>query len=203
MLELLQKGGILMYPIVALSVLSLAIFMERLFMLRKERYAPANFTQKLTELLRDEKYTDAANLCELQHSALSRIAQAAIGSRELAWDELYAVAENAGRREANKLGRFQETMSMITTTAPLLGLLGTIFGMIKIFNVLSAGGAGNATALSGGIAEALLTTAAGLTVAIPAQIFYYIIKHRSDLIVKELEGQTVDIVTLLSSGRSR
>jgi biopolymer transport protein ExbB len=200
MFDIIQKGGVLMYPIMLLSVMSLAIFMERMYTLRREKYVPANFAKKLHELLQKKEYNDAANICDLQDNALSRIVSDLMKNKNHSRERLVTVAEEAGRREADRLTRFQETMTMIVALAPLLGLLGTIFGMITIFNVISAGSIGNAEALSGGIAEALLTTAAGLSVAIPAQVFYYIIKYRSDYIVRELELQTSEVINLLTAG---
>ena len=199
MFLIIEKGGVLMYPIILLSVLALAIFMERLYTLRKEKYIPSAFTKKLRELISGGQYTDARNLCDVQDYAVARVAAQVLDNRNAPWEQLVTVAEDAGKQEADKLVRFQETMSTIVAIAPLMGLLGTVFGMIKIFNVLSAGGIGNSQALSGGIAEALLTTAAGLCVAIPAQIFYYIIKYRSDAIIKELEKNTLELITMVTS----
>ena len=199
MFLIIEKGGILMYPIIFLSVIALAIFMERLYTLRKDKYVPTAFTAKLKELIGKGMYGDARNLCDLQDNAMARVAAQVIDNKDAPWEQLVTVAEDAGKQEADKLERFQDTMSTIVAIAPLLGLLGTVFGMIRIFQVLSTGGVGNAEALSGGIAEALLTTAAGLSVAIPAQIFHYIIKYRSDLIIKELERNTLELITMVST----
>lgn len=201
MLLVIQKGGVLMYPILLLSVLSLAIFMERLYTLRKEKYIPSAFTKKLKELIGKAQFSDAVNLCDVQECAVGRVASQVLKNRTRPWDQVVSIAEEAGKQEADKLSRFQETMTTIVAIAPLLGLLGTVFGMIQIFNVLSTGGIGDAQALSGGIAEALLTTAAGLSVAIPAQIFYYVIKYRSDMIIKDLEKETLEI-TNMAAGKT-
>ncbi len=198
MFGIIEKGGILMYPILALSVISLAIFMERMFTLRKEKFAPAGFTKMIKSLLSRKAYGEAEALCKENNTAVGRITYEMIQNRTQPWPQLVEIAESAGKREADRLGRFQEAMTTIVALSPLLGLLGTVFGMITLFSVLSGGGVGDPQALSGGIAVALLTTAAGLSVAIPAQVFYYIIKTRSDSIITVLEKESAEIVAIIS-----
>jgi len=199
-MDIIAKGGILMYPIMVLSIISLAIFMERMYTLRKEKFAPVSFTKMIKSLLSRKAYAEAESLCQENDSAISRITYEIIQNRTQPWPQLIDIVEGAGKREADKMGRFQEAMSTITAVAPLIGLLGTIFAMIMLFNVLSGGGVGDPQALSGGIAVALLTTAAGLSVAIPAQIFYYVIKTRSDSIINVLEKESADIAGIISAG---
>ncbi|MDR2869819.1 MAG: MotA/TolQ/ExbB proton channel family protein [Deferribacteraceae bacterium] len=199
MFLIIEKGGIIMYPIILLSVIALAIFLERMFTLRRESYIPAAFSSKLKDLIKRGQFTDARNLCDVQDNAVARIAAQLIDNKDRPWAQLISVAEDAGKQEADKLERFQDTMINIVAIAPLLGLLGTVFGMISIFNVLSAGGIGNAEALSSGIAEALLTTAAGLSVAIPVQVCHYVVKYRADSIIKVLEADTLELVTMVSA----
>jgi biopolymer transport protein ExbB len=200
MMDIIEKGGVLMYPIMALSVISLAIFMERMFTLRKEKFAPVAFTKMIKSLLSRKAYIEAESLCKENDSAISRVIHEVIQNRTQPWPQLVEAAEGAGKREADRLERFQEAMSTIVALSPLLGLLGTVFGMITLFSVLSGGGVGDPQALSGGIAVALLTTAAGLSVAIPAQIFHYVIKMRSDSIVNVLEKESMEIAGIISSG---
>jgi biopolymer transport protein ExbB len=103
-------------------------------------------------------------------------------------------AEESGRYQANKLNRFLPSLQAIASIAPLMGLLGTVIGMIKTFVVIGQQGVGNAQALAGGISEALITTAAGLSVAIPTVVFYYIIRFRSERVTIELERAASDII---------
>ena len=200
MFDIIEKGGILMYPILALSVISLAIFMERMYTLRKEKFAPASFTKMAKSLLLRGAYVEAESLCKENDSAISRIVYEIIQNRTQPWLQLIDAVESAGKREADRLGRFQEAMSTIIVLSPLLGLLGTILGMITLFNVVSGGGMGDPQALSSGIAVALLTTAAGLSVAIPAQVFYYVIKTRSDGIISALERESSEVAGVISAG---
>ena len=192
MWELIQKGGITMYPIILLSVIALAVFLERLISLRKEK-----FYEQLVSLLRKRNINEAVEVCKANKSALARISETIITNTDLPLSRLLEVAEESGRSEASKLDKFLPSLQTIVAIAPLLGLLGTVLGMIKIFDVIALQGTGNAEALSSGIAEALLTTAAGLVVAIPAQIFYFIAKARADAIGAALEKASSDVMNLL------
>lgn len=197
MWELIQKGGITMYPIILLSVIALAVFLERLISLRKEKYVPKAFYEQLVNLLRKRNINEAVEVCKANKSALARISETIITNTDLPLSRLLEVAEESGRSEASKLDKFLPSLQTIVAIAPLLGLLGTVLGMIKIFDVIALQGTGSAEALSSGIAEALLTTATGLVVAIPAQIFYFIAKARADAIGAALEKASSDVMNLL------
>lgn len=197
MWELIQKGGITMYPIILLSVIALAVFLERLISLRKEKYVPKAFYEQLVNLLKKKNINEAVEVCKANKSALARISETIITNTDLPLSRLLEVAEESGRSEASKLDKFLPSLQTIVAIAPLLGLLGTVLGMIKIFDVIALQGTGSAEALSSGIAEALLTTAAGLVVAIPAQIFYFIAKARADAIGAALEKASSDVMNLL------
>ena len=197
MWELIQKGGIVMYPIILLSVIALAVFLERLISLRKEKYVPKAFYEQLVSLLKKRNINEAVEVCKANKSALARISETIITNTDLPLSRLLEVAEESGRSEASKLDKFLPSLQTIVAIAPLLGLLGTVLGMIKIFDVIALQGTGSAEALSSGIAEALLTTAAGLVVAIPAQIFYFIAKARADAVGAALEKASSDVMNLL------
>ena len=197
MWELIQKGGIVMYPIILLSVIALAVFLERLISLRKEKYVPKAFYEQLVSLLKKRNINEAVEVCKANKSALARISETIITNTDLPLSRLLEVAEESGRSEASKLDKFLPSLQTIVAIAPLLGLLGTVLGMIKIFDVIALQGTGSAEALSSGIAEALLTTAAGLVVAIPAQIFYFIAKASADAIGAALEKASSDVMNLL------
>ncbi|MDR2400825.1 MAG: MotA/TolQ/ExbB proton channel family protein [Deferribacteraceae bacterium] len=199
MLELLERGGVLMYPILALSVISLGIFLERLYFLRREKYIPKAVALALRSAVRNKDFGEAEKICASYNSALTRITGEFVLNKSAGYKHLVSICENAGNREARRLYVYQEVISTIVSLAPLLGLLGTVLGMIKLFGVLSGGGIGDPQALSGGIAEALLTTAAGLSVAIPAQIFYYIVKSKSDSLLSLLEKEATELVGLISA----
>lgn len=197
MFEIMEKGGFLMYPILALSVVSLAIFMERLFALRGSKFVPAQLIVTLKAAIMRKDYSEAEQICAATDTAIGRIMREVILHRNEDWQHMTAIVETAGRREADRLAKYQEALSTIVALSPLMGLLGTVFGMIRLFSVLSDGGVGDPHALSGGIAIALLTTAAGLCVAIPAQIFYYIVKAKSDTMISLLEKEVSELSAIV------
>jgi len=196
-MELLQKGGVLMYPIIFLSVLSLAIFLERLFTLRTAKYAPSDLMDDLTAALRNKNIEGALELCDNNTTSLGFVAKDILTNLDLPLARLMETAEESGRYQAKKLERFLPSLQAIASISPLLGLLGTVIGMIKTFIVIGEQGVGDAQALAGGISEALLTTAAGLSVAIPTLVFYYVVKFRSERVTIELERSASQIINLV------
>ncbi len=194
MLEVIQKGGITMYPIILLSIISVAIFLERLFMLNKNKYVPKALEAQLILLLKKGSIDEAKAIVMNNDSSLARVTNVIIDNMNLPLSRLLEMAEEAGRLEVAKLDRFQQSLLTIVAIAPLLGLLGTVFGMIGIFDVIALQGTGNAQELSVGIAEALVTTAAGLVVAIPTQFFYHIVHARADVCIRSLEEAVSRIV---------
>lgn len=193
-MELMQKGGVLMYPIFVLSVISLAIFLERLITIRAAKYAPKDFTEKIKQALDEKNTEEAIAMCESNGSALANVCRDILTNLDLPLQRLMETAEESGRYQAASLTRFLSSLQAIASIAPLMGLLGTVLGMIKTFIVIGQQGVGNAQALAGGISEALITTAAGLSVAIPTVVFYYIIRFRSRRVTTELERSTSEII---------
>jgi biopolymer transport protein ExbB len=196
-MQLMGKGGVLMYPILLLSMVSLGIFLERLFALRKERYMPARFLEKLYETLGIKDFEAAKAISSADGSSVARISSGILSNLDLPISRLMEATEESGRYETRSLEKYLPTLQTIASVSPLLGLLGTVIGMIKTFIIIGSQGVGDAQALAGGISEALLTTAAGLSVAIPTMIFYYIVRHRSDSLSLELEKATSTIVNLI------
>ncbi len=197
MYEIIQKGGILIYPIIGLSVISLAVFLERLFTLRTSNFIPKIFMEKLQLFISNNSMDEARALCDVQHCAVGNVIAQVLDNLHVPVSRMTEIAEEAGRAEARKLERFLPTLQTIANIAPLMGLLGTVFGMIKTFAVIAQQGVGNAQALSGGISEALFTTAAGLSVAIPTVVFYHIIRHRSEKITGEMEKAVSQVINLI------
>ncbi|PLX69426.1 MAG: MotA/TolQ/ExbB proton channel family protein [Denitrovibrio sp.] len=193
-MDLIEKGGILMYPILFLSILSLAIFLERMVTLRSARYVPTAFKEKLKQALNAKDVDEAIAMCGRDNSALANVCKDILSNLDLPLQRLMETAEESGRYQATRLTRFLSSLQAIASIAPLLGLLGTVLGMIKTFIVIGDQGVGNAQALAGGISEALITTAAGLSVAIPTVVFYYLIRYRSNRVTIELERATSDVI---------
>ncbi len=201
MIEFIVKGGIFMYPIILCSVVSLAIFLERMWSLRKGRVIPGKFLIQLEEFLLKDKIDDAILFCRRNDSPIARIIEAGLRSASRKRDSLKEVMEETGRRESFQLEKYIETMSTIASVSTLLGLLGTISGMIKIFSVISHQAAVNPPSLAGGISEALYTTAAGLAVAIPTIVGYRFLTSRVDILIKEMEEFSNHVLEILCKNR--
>lgn len=198
MIEFIIKGGVFMYPIILCSVVSLAIFLERIWSLRREKIIPTGFVRELEELLVKNKIDDAILFCRRYNSPIARIIETALRNNSRKRDFLKEVMEEAGRKESFHLEKYIETMSTIASVSTLLGLLGTISGMIKIFSVISHQAAVNPPSLAGGISEALYTTAAGLAVAIPTIVGYRFLTGRVDILIKEMEEFAHRVLEILS-----
>ncbi len=169
MIEILQKGGVLIVILGLASVVSMTVFFERLWSLTERRICPPTFAQKVLALFKKHDFEAAILLCEENRTPLARIlAVAALKAQKGDTGDLEVVLEEKGRQEISDMSRDLEAISAVATVSPLLGLLGTVFGMIKVFQRIEAMGVGDPTVLAGGIWEALITTAAGLVVAIPS-----------------------------------
>ncbi|MEA1964310.1 MAG: MotA/TolQ/ExbB proton channel family protein [Candidatus Aerophobetes bacterium] len=202
MLQFLMKGGWLMVPLVFCSILSLTIIIEKFLSLGVIGRKANSFIEKAKKILNsndDRKIDKLTALCEMTSSPPSRIFRKAIEKRDKTRDEIKEAIEDAGSLEVPYLEKHLRILGTIATIAPLLGLLGTVFGMIKAFNVIAIQGVGEAGALAGGIAEALITTAVGLSIAIPTLVFYNYFTHHTDKLVRIFEDASGKFLELLSS----
>jgi biopolymer transport protein ExbB len=197
MVEYFIKGGFFMYPILLCSIVSVAIFLERLWVLRTRRVIPPQFLTDIEHLLRAEKIEEALQLSKDNSSPIARILQNGVKNFGKRREEIKEIVEEVGKREAAYLDRNVETLSTIASVSTLLGLLGTISGMIKIFGVISLHTVVNPAMLAGGISEALYTTSAGLSVAIPTIVFYRYVSGRSDALILEMEEYCLRMVELI------
>ena len=199
MLELLIAGGWLMVLIVLCSIIVLSICAERLYTLNAKKIAPPHLLATVWKQLKAGEM-DATRLRTLkQSSPLGRILAAGLGNAYHGRDVMKESIEEAAGHVVHDLERYLNTLGTIAAVAPLLGLLGTVVGMIKVFAEIMTQGTGNASALAGGISEALITTAAGLTVAIPALVMHRYFTGKIDGIVVELEQETIKLVDALHS----
>jgi len=197
MIEIILNGGLFMLPILLCSILSLAIFIEKLWLLQKKRVVPHQFILRIEHLLRSEKIEEAIDLSKKSESPISRILINGIKNFGKKREEIKEIVEEVGKREAAYLDRHVENLATIASVSTLLGLLGTIAGMIKVFGVISAQKVVNPSMLAGGISEALYTTGAGLSVAIPTLIFYRYLSGKSDQLILEMEEYCMRMVELL------
>ncbi len=197
MLDFIIKGGVFIYPIIICSIISLTIFMEKIWSLKRNRVIPATFLDTIERLLKKEDIAEALKLCGENSSSISRIFSAGIKNYGKRREIIKERIEEVGRREAVVLGRYVEALATIASVSTLLGLLGTIAGMIKIFSVISLQSVVNPSTLAGGISEALYTTAAGLTVATPTLIFYRYLSSKSNSLIVEMEECSAQMVELI------
>lgn len=198
--DIIVKGGVLMIPILLCSVIALAIIIEKLITLRRKRVIPYMALKKVESLIREKNISDAQALCKKNQSAMTRILLAAINHRDSDRTEIKEMIEDAGRHEVLLLERYTTPLGTIASISPLLGLLGTVTGMIKVFTVIAFEGVGHPKALAGGISEALITTAAGLVVAIPTLVFYNYFIAKSESLIAEMEKSSLRILSLLKRG---
>jgi biopolymer transport protein ExbB len=176
-----------------------AIILERLWTLQDRRVMPADLTQKVWQLVEADQVNDKIVQALEQNSPLGRLLAAGLANRHRPREVLMERLEDTGRHVVHELERFLNTLGTIAGVSPLLGLLGTVTGIIKAFNAINAGGAGDPRMLSGGIAEALVATAAGLCVAIPSLIAYRYLRGRVDRIVVEMEKNALRLADAMEA----
>jgi biopolymer transport protein ExbB len=201
MWEIVRAGGPLMWPIILCSIAAAAIILERIWTLQEKRVLPREVTQRLWQLVEAGQVTDKVVNALEQNSPLGKVLAAGLQNRHRGREIMMERLEDAGRHVVHELERFLNALGTIAAISPLLGLLGTVTGIIKSFNAIQAGGVGDPRALSGGIAEALITTAAGLCVAIPALISYRYLRGRVDSFVVEMEKDAIRLADAVEAAK--
>ena len=197
MFELIRAGGFLMWPILACSIISMAIIAERFWSLRQTKIAPTNLVANVWQWHKSDQL-DAKRIQALRtNSPLGMILAAGLLNRKHSREIMKESIEEVGRLVAHGLERFLNTLGTISSITPLLGLLGTVIGMIKVFTVITSQGIGDPSILSEGISEALLTTAAGLSVAIPSLMFYRYFRGKVDDLVITMEQEALKMVEVM------
>ncbi len=202
MWELVKAGGYVMWPIILCSIAAAAIVVERLWTLQESRVIPKELTNKVMQWIETRALNDKMIAALEQNSPLGKVIAAGLANRNRPRDILVERVTDTGRHVVHELERFMSTLGTIASIAPLLGLLGTVIGIIRAFNDISSQGSGDPRILSGGIAQALITTAAGLCVAIPALVGYRYLRGRIEIIVVQMEKEAMRLVDLLESQRS-
>ena len=201
MFELISSGGWLMVPIILCSVISVAIIIERLWTLKKDNVAPADLIVDIEHLLEQHQLTED-RLEELEHSSyLGRILVAGLCVSNQTPAEIRRSIEEAGRHVVHELEKYLNALGTIAAITPLLGLLGTVIGMIKVFAAITAVGVGNPQILAGGIYQALITTAAGLSVGIPSLMFHRYFKGKIDELTVDMEQHALRLLNLMEGRR--
>jgi biopolymer transport protein ExbB len=202
-LEIVKAGGWLMLPIIACSVAALAIIGERFWTLNKKRVMPAQLVGHIWNLSQKGQLSDRKILELRDASPLGKILAAGLLNRDYAREIMKESVEETGHHVAHELERFLNTLGTIAAITPLLGLLGTVLGMIKVFTAITSVGVGDPTQLAGGISQALLTTAAGISVAIPSLIFHRYFRGRVNELVVNMEEEAMKLIEIMHGERSR
>lgn len=198
MLDIFEKGGFLMYPIFLCSLIAITIFFERMFYLKSIKTKSKKFVLRVKNLVKKGSIELAISACRKSPTPISQIMLAGLMKFGRGRDEMKEAIEDTANQEIPILERNLSTLSTIGNITPLLGLLGTVFGMVKAFNVIAVMGVGKPEALAGGISEALLTTAFGLSIAIPTIVVYNYLSHRVDKLIRDMEINCVDLIDLLT-----
>jgi len=199
--ELVQAGGWLMLPIILSSIVAVAIVTERFWTLRRKRILPQGLVSAVIKLQRQNKMT-TAQITEIRESSpLGRVLSSGLANLEHPREIMKQALEETGRQVVLELERFLNALGTIASITPLLGLLGTVIGMIKVFSVITTQGVGDPGILAGGISEALVTTAAGLAVAIPSLMFYRYFRAHVDELALEMEDEALKMVEVMHGVR--
>jgi len=199
MFEIVKAGGIMMGPIILASILAAAIILERLWTLQTKRVLPAELTEKVWRWVEQGQIQDKHIVALQQNSPLGKILAAGLANRHRDRAIIKEAIEDAGRHVVHELDRFIGALGTIASLSPLMGLLGTVLGMIQTFNAITQGGMGDPAAMAGGIGVALITTAAGLTVAIPALIAYKYLRGKVQNLVVQMEKEAIKLVQAIEA----
>lgn len=203
MLELIQAGGWVMYPLQLCALVAVAIIAERFWTLQAKRIMPPGLVAKVWEWLKQGQLNKAKLEQLRKGSPLGRILAAGLANRQYSREVMKESIEEVGAQVVHDLGRFLNMLGTIASISPLLGLLGTVFGMIEVFATITSQGVGNAGALAGGISTALITTATGLCIAIPALLFYRYLRGKVDSLVVAMEQEALKMLDVLHHWREQ
>jgi biopolymer transport protein ExbB len=198
LLSIFEKGGFMMYPILFSSVLMLGIAIERAYSLRRKNIINSDFLVSVRSQWDWKDIQKTLRLCNSYDNALSRILKVGLLRVGGKLDEIERAIEGAGQHEASLMNSNLRVLGAVANITPMMGLLGTVFGMIKAFNVISLSGTGNPGLVASGISEALITTAAGMVVGIPALALYHYFRGKIDNFVFEMEEISFQLVEELS-----
>ncbi len=197
MVDIVRAGGLLMVPIILCAIIAMGIVLERFWTLKRSRVIPEDLTSKVWGWVEKDALDQSQIQTLLQGSPLGQILAAGLINRDRERVIMKDSIEDTGRHVVHEMERYLDTLGTIAAITPLLGLLGTVIGMVKVFTAITTQGVGNPTALAGGIAEALITTGAGLSVAIPALIGYRYYRNRIDTLVVDMEKEAIKLVEAL------
>jgi len=194
MLELFERGGIMMYPLVLASIIAVVFIIERAVALRKKKIIIPEIISVVENFSSIKDIEFAKNVCSKYKGALSNLIKIALDNYNIPKAQVRELLEDQGRQDIRDLGKGLGILETIAAIAPLMGLLGTVIGMIRVFAVIKDQGIGQTAALSGGISEALLTTVTGLFIGIPVLIAYNYFTSKSENLVLDIEKYANNLV---------
>ena len=200
MFEFVEKSGPLIYPLALCSLVASTITLERLWALRRTRVLPREIIQVVDAVKPGRDLSLAVEVCRKNPGVFSDIMRTGLENADQPWEMMRDAVVDTGRRETTQLERHLVWLMTIAQAAPLLGLLGTVTGMIKVFASISISGLGDPQALSEGISEAMLTTAVGLAIGIPTLVAYNLLAAKAEALITEIETYASNLVARLRSG---
>jgi biopolymer transport protein ExbB len=198
-LDFIISGGPLMIPIVLCSVIALGVFLERLFYLRRKKIIPEDLLRDVEDLLKADRVNDVLTLLKRDRSPMARIFLAGMKNYGKTRETIKVAVEEIGGQEAEYLNKYLGVLSVIAQVSPLLGLLGTVQGMIQVFNQVVSGSVADPSQMAGGISVALITTAGGLTVAIPALIGYHYLLGKANDLVLDMQQYSIGLMEIIKA----
>lgn len=198
-LEFFGKGGFVIYPLLLCSIAGLAIVIEKIITLRRKKVIIPEIVNVLDNIKGTGDIGLALSICEKHQGPFANIIRTGLENRDLPREELKEVMTDQGRQEVHQLERGLVILETIAAIAPLLGLLGTVIGILKVFDVIAIMGVGQATALSGGISEALITTIVGLSIGIPAVVVFNLFGNKAERLILEIEKYSAMLLSKVTS----
>jgi len=199
MWEMILAGRYMMLPIGLASLVALTVLIERLFVLRRGHIVVPEIAEAVETLSASQDLSVAYAICDRRPGPFANLVKAGLDHAGNDWIIIRDVLEESGRQEATRLTRRLGVLETVAAVSPLLGLLGTVLGMIRVFATISAAGLGNPETMSSGISEAMVTTAAGLIIGIPALVAYNWLSGRADQIIFDLEFYSSKVLDTLRS----
>ncbi len=203
MWELISAGGLLMLPIILCSIAAVGIIAERFWTLKRNKVLPEGLVNKVWQMARQKSLTQQEITALANQSPLGRVLAAGLVNRDYDREEMKDAIEEVGGHVTHSLERYLNALGTIASVTPLLGLLGTVVGMIEVFAQITNVGVGNPSDLAGGISKALVTTAGGIGIAIPSLMFYRYFRGRVDELVIGMEQEALKLVEILHHRRSK
>lgn len=203
MLEIVTAGGWLMLPIILSSIVAVAIIGERLWALQSKKIIPKHLVAQIWHWHSVGKLGEEQINTVRKGSVLGQVLASGLVNLKNSREIMKESIEESGRHVVHELERYLNSLGTVAAVTPLLGLLGTVIGMIKVFSVITNEGVGNPTVLSGGISEALITTAAGLSVAIPALMFHRYLRGKVEELVVVMEQEAIKLVEVMHGDRTQ